>query len=140
MSKAEKKAPSNKPGKSKKKKWGSSKVKEKLKNATVIDQKMYDKIMNDVPGMLLVSTATLSEKFKISGAIARKAMKELVTRELIVQIGDYHASNPLYRGTKKKEKTEEEKKPHQEKGKKGKKGKKKEKKEKKEEAEEKKDE
>ena len=60
-------APSNKGGKTKKKKWGSSKVKEKLNNSTVVDQKLYDRIMKDTPTMRLITISTFSDKFKVSG-------------------------------------------------------------------------
>ena len=59
--------PANKGGKAKKKKWGSTKVKEKLNNATVIDQKLYDRIVKDTPTMRLITICTFSDKFKVSG-------------------------------------------------------------------------
>ena len=48
--------------------------------------------------MSLVSISTLSDKFKIGGAVARQAMRELVSKELIVRVGEHHHSTPLYRG------------------------------------------
>ena len=60
-------AAANKGGKAKKKKWGSTKVKEKLNNVTVVDQKLYDRIMKDTPTMKLITISTFTDKFKVSG-------------------------------------------------------------------------
>ena len=49
--------------------------------------------------MSLVSISTLSDKFKVGGAVARQAMRDLVAQDLIVRIGDHHASTPIYRGS-----------------------------------------
>eukprot|EP00345_Euplotes_harpa_P007784 CAMPEP_0168349252 /NCGR_PEP_ID=MMETSP0213-20121227/20294_1 /TAXON_ID=151035 /ORGANISM="Euplotes harpa, Strain FSP1.4" /LENGTH=101 /DNA_ID=CAMNT_0008359135 /DNA_START=59 /DNA_END=360 /DNA_ORIENTATION=+ len=98
-------APANKGGKTKKKKWGSSRVKEKLNNVTTIDQKLYDRILKDAPTMLLLTVATMSDKFHISGSIVRRAMKELAAKNLIELVGEYNASNPMYKGLKVKAKT-----------------------------------
>ena len=49
--------------------------------------------------MSLVSISTLSDKFKVGGAVARQAMRELAAKDLIVRVGDHHHSSPLYRGS-----------------------------------------
>ena len=90
--------PANKGGKAKKKKWGSTKVKEKLNNVTVIDQKLYDRIIKDTPTMRLITISTMSDKFKVSGSIVRRAMRELLSKNLIERVGEYAASNPIYKG------------------------------------------
>ena len=64
-------------------------------------------------------------------AIARRAFRELVSKELIERVGEYDASNPIFRGLKLKEKGADD-------GGKKKGGSKKEKKEEKEAAKEKK--
>ena len=48
--------------------------------------------------MSLISISTLSDKFKVGGAVARQAMRELVAKDLIVRIGDHNSSTPFYRG------------------------------------------
>ena len=35
-------------------------------------------------------------------------MKELVSKDLIVKVGDYNASNPIYKGSKAKSKADKE--------------------------------
>ena len=43
----------------------------------------------------------------ICSAIARKAMKELVSKGLIDKVGEYSSSNPIYHGTKAKSKADD---------------------------------
>ena len=50
----------------------------------------------------------MSDKFKIGGAVARQAMRELVSKELIVWIGDHSSSVPLFRGSQWSLKKEQE--------------------------------
>ncbi len=50
----------------------------------------------------------MSDKFKIGGAIARQAMRDLAAKELIVRVGDHNASTPFYRGSQWSLKKEQE--------------------------------
>ena len=54
-------------------------------------------------------------------AIARRAFKQLLNEGLIERVGEYYASNPLYKGVKAKSKKEKEEEAAAQKGKKGKK-------------------
>ena len=67
--------PGAKKDKAKKKKWSKVKVKEKLNNAAFYDQTLYNKMIKDVPNMKLITTATISERLKVNGALARQAIK-----------------------------------------------------------------
>ena len=58
--------------------------------------------------MSLISISTMSDKFKIGGAIARQAMRDLAAKELIVRVGDHNASTPFYRGSQWSLKKEQE--------------------------------
>ena len=71
--------------------------------------------------MSLITISTMSDKFKIGGAVARQAMRELYAKELIVRVGDTSSSCPIYRGSQwslKKDQEEAEKKLTQKGGKK----------------------
>ena len=71
-------ASSNKKGaKPKKKSWTKVKVKDKLNNATVIDAKAYDKIQKDSQKGLVITVSSLMEKYKICGAVARRALRDM---------------------------------------------------------------
>lgn len=70
-------------GKAKKKKWSKGKVKEKLANAVLFDKATYERMLNDTPKQKLITPSIISEKLKVNGSLARKAVKELVAKGLI---------------------------------------------------------
>merc|ERR1711966_24691 len=70
-------------GRSKKKKWSKGKVKEKLQNLVLFDKATYEKMISDVPKQKLITPSIISEKLKVNGSLARKAVKELLSKELI---------------------------------------------------------
>merc|ERR1719487_1590474 len=78
-----KKAAGSGSGKAKKKKWSKGKVKEKLANLVLFDKATYDKMLADVPKQKLITPSIISEKLKVNGSLARKAVKELVSKGLI---------------------------------------------------------
>ena len=90
----------NKKGGAKKgaKKWGGVHVKDKINNTHTVDQKLYDRIMKDIAKMSLISIATVSDKFKVGGSVVRQAMREALSKNLIVPIGEAHAAIRLYKG------------------------------------------
>lgn len=64
-------------------KWSKGKVKEKLANLVLFDKATYDKMLADVPKQKLITPSIISEKLKVNGSLARKAVKELVSKGLI---------------------------------------------------------
>ena len=70
-------------GKAKKKKWSKGKVKEKLQNLVLFDKATYDKMIADVPKQKLITPSIISEKLKVNGSLARKAVRELLSKGLI---------------------------------------------------------
>ena len=94
--------PGQRGGKAKKKKWSKVKVKDKLNNATTVDEKLRDRIFKDLPKTLLVTISTISDKYKVSGAIARKAIADLLVNNQIKQVGDHHYACPIYTGSQAK--------------------------------------
>merc|ERR1712146_491032 len=61
-------------GKAKKKKWSAGKVREKLVNAVVMDQALYDKMLKEVPAYRLITPAVVSERMKVNGSVARRCI------------------------------------------------------------------
>merc|ERR1739841_122175 len=61
----------------KKKKWSKGKVREKLNNLVVFDQGTYDRMMKEVATFKLVTPSAISERLKVNGSLARKAIQEL---------------------------------------------------------------
>ena len=64
-------------------KWSKGKVKEKLSNLVLFDKATYEKMLTDVPKQKLITPSIISEKLKVNGSLARKAVKELVKQSLI---------------------------------------------------------
>merc|ERR1711970_1628055 len=62
----------------KKKKWSKGKVREKLNNMVVFDQNTYDRMMKGAATFKLVTPSAISERLKINGSLARRAIKELL--------------------------------------------------------------
>uniref|UniRef100_A0A0E0M4Q5 Cupin type-1 domain-containing protein n=1 Tax=Oryza punctata TaxID=4537 RepID=A0A0E0M4Q5_ORYPU len=80
--------PSSKPaksggGKQKKKKWSKGKQKEKVNNSVLFDQATYDKLLSEVPKYKQITPSVLSERLRINGSLARRAIKDLMERGLI---------------------------------------------------------
>merc|ERR1739841_310446 len=62
----------------KKKKWSKGKVREKLNNAVTFDQATFDKMMKEAAMFKLVTPSVISERLKINGSLARRAIQELL--------------------------------------------------------------
>merc|ERR1712183_549794 len=82
-------------GKAKKKKWSKGKVRDKLNNLILFDQATYDKLYKEVPNYKLITPAVVSERLKIRGSLARRALIELQGKGLIKQVVK-HSSQVIY--------------------------------------------
>ncbi|CAH1099349.1 unnamed protein product [Psylliodes chrysocephalus] len=87
-------------GKAKKKKWSKRKVREKLNNQVLFDKATYDKLYKEVPSYKLVTPSVVSERLKVSGSLARRALIELQQKGLIKQVVQ-HRSQLIYTRTTK---------------------------------------
>merc|ERR1712071_277678 len=103
-SKTPSKAPAKKKegggGKAKKKKWSKGKFRDKLNNLVLFDQSTYDKLNKEVPAYKLITPAVVSERLKIRGSLARKALNELQQKGLIKQVVKHSAQLIYTRTTK----------------------------------------
>lgn len=64
-------------GKAKKKKWSKGKVRDKLNNAVLFDKATYEKLYKEVPQSKLITPSVVSERLKIRGSLAKRALQEL---------------------------------------------------------------
>uniref|UniRef100_K3YLR6 40S ribosomal protein S25 n=1 Tax=Setaria italica TaxID=4555 RepID=K3YLR6_SETIT len=92
--------PSSKPaksggGKQKKKKWSKGKQKEKVNNSVLFDQATYDKLLTEAPKYKQITPSVLSERLRINGSLARRAIKDLMARGLIRMVAQ-HSSQQIY--------------------------------------------
>lgn len=76
-------------------KWSKGKVKEKLQNQVLFDKITYERCINDVPKQKLITPSIISEKLKVNGSLARKAVKELISKNLIRPVLT-HSSQTIY--------------------------------------------
>merc|ERR1712129_22433 len=87
--KAPAKAPKKKEGgggKAKKKKWSKGKSRDKLNNLVLFDQNTYDILYKEVPTYKLITPSIVSERLKVRGSLARRALLELTEKGLIRQV------------------------------------------------------
>ena len=86
-------------GKGKKKKWSKGKVKDKILNKVLYDDETYAKLMKEVPKFKLISLSVLSDRLKISGALARKSITHLMEEGKIRMITQHGAQGIYTRAT-----------------------------------------
>ncbi|KXN71109.1 ribosomal protein S25, partial [Conidiobolus coronatus NRRL 28638] len=79
----------------KKKKWSKGKVKDKANNSVTFDQATLDKLLKEVPTYKLVTPSVLVDRLRISGSLARQAIKDLETQGLI-KLVSAHSSQLIY--------------------------------------------
>merc|ERR1712087_620146 len=60
-----------------KKKWSKGKSRDKLQNMCLFDKPTYDKVMKEVPNYKVIAPSIVSDRMKIRGSLARRAIKEL---------------------------------------------------------------
>ena len=98
-SKAPAKTSNKSGGKAKKKKWSKGKVREKLTNLVLFDKATYEKLLAEVPSYKLITPSIVSERLKINGSLARRAIKELLNKNLIKCVSHHHTQLVYTRAT-----------------------------------------
>merc|ERR1712008_542457 len=78
-------------GKAKKKKWSKGKTRDKLNNLVLFDKATYDKLYKEVPTYKLITPSIVSERLKVRGSLARRALIVLMEKGLIKQVVQHHA-------------------------------------------------
>lgn len=58
-------------------KWSKGKVRDKLNNQVLFDKPTYEKLYKEVPQYKLITPAVVSERLKVRGSLARRALVEL---------------------------------------------------------------
>merc|ERR1711948_135389 len=89
-------------GKAKKKKWSKGKTRDKLNNLVLFDKPTYEKLLKEVPTYKLITPSIVSERLKVRGSLARKALDELTQKGLIRQVVQHHAQTIYTRVTRMK--------------------------------------
>merc|ERR1712133_132858 len=94
-------------GKAKKKKWSKGKSRDKMGNLVLFDKNTYDKLYKEVPTYKLITPSIVSERLKVRGSLARRALSELAGKGLIKQVSA-HRSQIIYTGVTKDNEEEPE--------------------------------
>lgn len=68
-------------------------MKEKLQNLVLFDKNTYEKLLSDIPKNKLITPSIVSEKLKVNGSLARKAVKELIAKGLTRVVSHHHAQS-----------------------------------------------
>merc|ERR1712183_166919 len=82
-------------GKAKKKKWSKGKTRDKLNNLVLFDKATYDKLLKEVPTYKLITPSIVSERLKVRGSLARKALIQL-EKEGKISCVVRHSSQMIY--------------------------------------------
>ncbi|NEU33649.1 hypothetical protein GN156_23535, partial [bacterium LRH843] len=81
--KTQKKKEGGSGGKAKKKKWSKGKVRDKLNNQVLFDKATYEKLFTEIPKTRVITPSIVSERLKVRGSLARRALDELHEKGLI---------------------------------------------------------
>jgi small subunit ribosomal protein S25e len=63
--------------KGKKKKWSKGKARDVVDNKVLMSKEQMERLHSEVPKMKLITVSAVVEKLKISGGLARRALREL---------------------------------------------------------------
>jgi small subunit ribosomal protein S25e len=82
-------------GKGKKKKWSKGKSRDKVDNKVLMSKEQYDRLYAEVPKMKLITVSSVVEKLKISGGLARRALR-MLTKEGKIRAVLMSRAQPIY--------------------------------------------
>ncbi|CAM9743830.1 unnamed protein product [Chrysoparadoxa australica] len=86
-------------GKGRKKKWSKQKNRDKMANEVLFKELTYNRLTTEVPKMKLITASALVERLKISGSLARSAIRELEEKGLIRVVSRHRAQLIYTRAT-----------------------------------------
>lgn len=69
-----------------KKKWSKGKVKDKAQHAVVLEKQTAERLQKEVQSYRLITVATLVDRLKINGSLARKALADLEEKGQIKKV------------------------------------------------------
>ncbi|KAH9599149.1 Ribosomal protein S25 [Trypanosoma melophagium] len=76
----------NKGAKKAAKKWSKGRTREALQNAVMFDKDTMDKLMTEVPKYKVITPSIISDRLKISVALAAKGLQHLCREKKIVLV------------------------------------------------------
>ena len=58
-------------------------MREKANNRVIFDKATWQKVLKEVPTYKVITPSIVSERHKVNGALARRAIREMLNRKLI---------------------------------------------------------
>jgi len=80
-------------------KWNKGKNREKALNLVLFDKPSYERLLTDVTKMKLITPSTIVERLKVTGSLARAAIRELETKGLIREVLNHKKQRIYTRAT-----------------------------------------
>nr|AAD22303.1 40S ribosomal protein S25 [Arabidopsis thaliana] len=80
-------------------KRSKGKQKEKVNNMVLFDQATYDKLMSEAPKFKLITPSILSDRLRINGSLARKAIRDLMVKGTIRMVSTHSSQQINTRAT-----------------------------------------
>ncbi|RAH79852.1 ribosomal protein S25, partial [Aspergillus japonicus CBS 114.51] len=68
------------------KKWSKGKVKDKAQHAVVLEKQVAERLNKDVQSYRLITVATLVDRLKINGSLARQCLADLEEKGQIKKV------------------------------------------------------
>lgn len=59
-------------------------MRDKLNNLVLFDKATYEKLLKEVPMYKLITPSVVSERLKVRGSLARKALEELYAKGMFI--------------------------------------------------------
>merc|ERR1719367_2739047 len=81
---------------SNRKKWSKGQVKEKLANSVMFDEPTYDRLLKEIPKTKLITPSIVSERLRVSGSVAKAAIRHLEEKDLIVHVSEKSAKQMIH--------------------------------------------
>jgi len=85
--------------KPKKKKWSKGKQREKANNLVIFDKETYAKFEKEIPTAKLITPSTVSERLKVNGSLARRAINLLLEKGSVKLVAKHHRALIYTRAT-----------------------------------------
>jgi len=70
-------------------------MKEKVNNLVLFDKATYEKVMSEVPKYKMITPSILSDRLRMNGSLARKAIQMLMAQGTIRAVSK-HANQVIY--------------------------------------------
>ena len=77
-------------GRGRKKKWSKARSQDKANHAVLFDEETYDRLYAEIPKMKVITVSTMVDKLRVSGSLARRALRELEGEGKIRLVTKHH--------------------------------------------------